>query len=734
MFKEDSPPVYMDPLTLETKDDYYTFGGKLDSQTHTAHPKIDPLTGEYIGFGYEADGLLSKEIFVFSADRHGAVNWSTKVQAPYAGMMHDFVVTQRHIVLYLTNMVSDMDRIKAGGVHFSYDSTAPCYIGVMRRGGDGKDLRWFTGQNLFCTHSMGGWSDGDKVTMVWDGGEGNQFPFFPSLHEPFDPAKSTGLLRRFTIDLSSKSNDRYQVETIYPRGFGRACAAGRPFPHAEVSLRLSQRLRRRRAAGGSSTTRRRPPSLPRCRTTQLSEMTFVPRKKDAPEGDGYLIGLGSSMKEAGRSDLILIDTKDVAAGPGGAGQDAVQMCRPGPRLLGRCERHPGSRPGMSFACWARTSRAVRLLFALAMARPRRSRCRAEGPGTGRRCAAGQARSRRVDGDRADLGRTAFQPAQADQRQERRKARARLVCRHQHRRAGWKATPLVIDGVLYNVQPWNITTAYDAKTGQASCGPTIREVPLKYGRMACCDIVSRGLAAWKGKIYVGTLDGRLIALDAKTGKPVWSKLTVDNSTESYTITGAPRDVRRQGASSAMAAPSWACAAMCRPTTPRPARCCGASSPCPATRPTASRTRPWRWPPRPGTASGGSRAAAARCGTRISLRSRACTCVYVGVGNGSPWAQKFRSPGGGDNLFLASIVALNADTGEYVWHYQTTPGEQWDYTATQQMILADLDDRRQAAQGADAGAEERLLLCTRPQDRRAAQRREHRRRSTGRPAST
>src|SRR5690554_7100374 len=100
VFKEDSPPVYMDPLTLETLDDYYTFGGKLDSETHTAHPKIDPLTGEYFGFGYEAKGLLSKDIVVFSADRNGEVNWQVTVQAPYAGMMHDFVVTQQYVVLY----------------------------------------------------------------------------------------------------------------------------------------------------------------------------------------------------------------------------------------------------------------------------------------------------------------------------------------------------------------------------------------------------------------------------------------------------------------------------------------------------------------------------------------------------------------------------------------------------------------------------------------------------------
>ena len=151
VFKEDSPPVEMDPLTLETVDDYYTFGGKLESLTHTAHPKIDPLTGEYFGFGYEAAGLMSKAVNVFSADKMGTINWSVTAEAPYAGMMHDFAVTQRHVLLYLTNMVSDMDRMRAGGVHFSYDSKTPCYLGVMRRGGDGKDLKWFTGANLFLS-------------------------------------------------------------------------------------------------------------------------------------------------------------------------------------------------------------------------------------------------------------------------------------------------------------------------------------------------------------------------------------------------------------------------------------------------------------------------------------------------------------------------------------------------------------------------------------------------------
>ena len=314
VFKEDSPPVYMDPLTLETLDDYYTFGGKLESQTHTAHPKIDPETGEYFGFGYEAGGLLSKDINVFSATPQGEINWSVTVAAPYAGMMHDFYVTQRHVILYLTNMVADMDRIQAGGVHFSYDGTKPCYLGIMRRGGDGRDLKWFTGANLFCTHVMGGWSDGEKVTVDMDGGEGNQFPFFPSNSGPFDPAASVGRIRRFTVDLSSRTNDRYQVETLFPQVTGVLSRQDDRFhtlPYRYGYLNVTG------PGGGwaiidhtAGTTQ-----LVQVPGYSLSEMTFVPRNKGAPEGDGYLIGLGSSQQEAGRSDLILVDTKAVAEGP-----------------------------------------------------------------------------------------------------------------------------------------------------------------------------------------------------------------------------------------------------------------------------------------------------------------------------------------------------------------------------------------------------------------------------------
>jgi carotenoid cleavage dioxygenase len=158
---------------------------------------------------------------------------------------------------------------------------------------------------------MGGWSDGERITVDWDGGEGNQFPFFPSLHEPFDPAKSTGLIRRFTVDLSSRTNDRFQSETLYPQVNGVLSRQDDRF-HT-----LRYRFGYLNAGGGWAVIDHEQGTVQQASVPdyRLSEMTFVPRRKDAAEGDGYLIGIGASTKEHGRSDLILIDTQAIAAGP-----------------------------------------------------------------------------------------------------------------------------------------------------------------------------------------------------------------------------------------------------------------------------------------------------------------------------------------------------------------------------------------------------------------------------------
>jgi PQQ-dependent dehydrogenase (methanol/ethanol family) len=250
--------------------------------------------------------------------------------------------------------------------------------------------------------------------------------------------------------------------------------------------------------------------------------------------------------------------------------------------------------------------------------------------------------------------------------------------------GIEATPIVVDGVMYTTSAWSLVYALDAATGKLlwSYDP---QVPKEWGVHACCDVVNRGAAVWKGKVYVGTIDGRLVALDAKTGKPVWDVNTIDR-TQPYTITGAPRvvkgkviignggaDMGVRGYVSAYDAETGALVWRFYTVPGHPADVFDSDI-----LKEAAQTWTGEW----WTLGGG--------GTVYDSMAYdpELNLLYIGVGNGSPWNQQLRSPEGGDNLFLASIVALNPDTGAYVWHYQTTPGETWDYTATQHMILADL----------------------------------------------
>jgi quinohemoprotein ethanol dehydrogenase len=252
--------------------------------------------------------------------------------------------------------------------------------------------------------------------------------------------------------------------------------------------------------------------------------------------------------------------------------------------------------------------------------------------------------------------------------------------------GHEATPLVAGGVLYTTLPWSIVVALDAATGRERWRHD-PAVPKAWGRYACCDVVNRGVALYRGKVYVGTLDGRLVALDASTGERVWETLTID-PTKPYTITGAPRAAQGlvfignggaefgvRGYVSAHDAETGALVwrFWTVPGPPGPPREHPALE-------LAART----WPDDSTWESG--------LGGTVwdSLAyDPALELLYVGVGNASPYDRRVRSPGGGDNLFLASILALRAKTGELAWHYQTTPGENWDFTATQHMILADLE---------------------------------------------
>jgi quinohemoprotein ethanol dehydrogenase len=250
--------------------------------------------------------------------------------------------------------------------------------------------------------------------------------------------------------------------------------------------------------------------------------------------------------------------------------------------------------------------------------------------------------------------------------------------------GLEATPIVVDGILYTTGSWSTVYAVDVRTGQLLWKHD-PEVPRQAGRNACCDVVNRGVALYEGRVYAGTLDGRLQALDAATGEVIWSVVTVDQS-KPYTITGAPRVVKGKviiGNGGAELGVRGYVSAY-DPTT-------GALV--------------WRFytvpgdPSQPFESPALAKAAATWTGQWWKMGGGGTVwdslaydpeldLLYVGTGNGSPWSRQARSPQGGDNLYVCSILALRPDTGELVWHYQTTPGDTWDFTSTQHMILAEL----------------------------------------------
>jgi quinohemoprotein ethanol dehydrogenase len=248
----------------------------------------------------------------------------------------------------------------------------------------------------------------------------------------------------------------------------------------------------------------------------------------------------------------------------------------------------------------------------------------------------------------------------------------------------EATPLMHNGVLYFSLPWNVMAAVDARTGQTKWrwDP---EVAHDHIQGLCCGPVNRGMAIYNGRVYAGLLDGRVVALDQETGKPIWS--TQDTVPGGDTIlTSAVRIVKGKvivGSSGAEQAVRGYFSAYDVDTGKRVWRFY--TVPGDPSKPfehpeleMAAKTwngEWWKW------GGGGTVWDAMAYDPDADI-------LYVGTGNGGPWNQNIRSPQGGDNLFLASIIAVKPDTGKMVWYFQEVPGETWDFTATQPMILADL----------------------------------------------
>lgn len=247
----------------------------------------------------------------------------------------------------------------------------------------------------------------------------------------------------------------------------------------------------------------------------------------------------------------------------------------------------------------------------------------------------------------------------------------------------ESTPLVANGVMYMSLAWDVIIAVDARTGKQKWrwDP---EIPREHISQLCCGPVNRGVALYKGKVYAGLLDGTVVALDQETGQIVWR--VKDTFNDDTTLTAAIRIVKGKvivGSAGAEHAVRGYFSAY----DPDDGK------------------RLWRFYTVPGDPSKPfeqpelEMAAKTWTGEWYKMGGGGTVwdgmaydpeadLLYIGTGNGGPWNANLRSPGGGDNLFLASILAVKPDTGKLVWYFQETPGDTWDFTSVQPMILADL----------------------------------------------
>jgi carotenoid cleavage dioxygenase len=335
--KEDSRPVVLDPHTLATLDDSYDFGGQLNSPTFTAHPKIDPVTGDMFGFGYEAKGEATPDIAFYVIGADGKVSSESWFAAPYPSMVHDFGVTREHVVFAISPLVADLELLKKGGPHFTWDSSKDVYVGVFPRpdiGNNGvRDIRWFRAPTCFSSHVMNAYTDrgpGGEILVHFDTPAGDMvvFPFFPSKNgERFDQTRAVPYMERWTFDLSNPG-DAFQRRKLAPfeAEFPRVDDRYLMGKHRHAWASSIHDGATKGITGGSVSGKNFNAlahfDLATGVTTQyyagdgcgIQEPTFIPRPGSSEEGDGYVVALVNHLAEA-RNDLILLDARDFKKGP-----------------------------------------------------------------------------------------------------------------------------------------------------------------------------------------------------------------------------------------------------------------------------------------------------------------------------------------------------------------------------------------------------------------------------------
>lgn len=326
--KEDAQPYAMDLQTLETKE-LYTWNGQMTATTFTAHPKIDPATGELFGYAYAAKGEASDDIAVYAFDKHGKKTWEVWFKSPYPGMIHDCAISENYLILPLIPQVMSLDRIKAGGIIFQWEPSLEQKYIVIPRGGEAKDVRVFSAPNAMPGHVVNAFDDNGKLYLDLPVALDNVFWFFPEAGGKFPPPGSFGTeVTRWCFDMNDKHSkavpsvmsrmaaefphcdDRY-VGRPYKYGFMQASDMSKPYNPERAGPIMGfffNTLLTMDMSTGAATT------WFAGDTSSTQEPVFAPKSATAAEGEGYVLSIVNRRAEH-RSDLVILDAQRMQDGP-----------------------------------------------------------------------------------------------------------------------------------------------------------------------------------------------------------------------------------------------------------------------------------------------------------------------------------------------------------------------------------------------------------------------------------
>jgi carotenoid cleavage dioxygenase len=305
VLKEDSRAWTVDPHTLETLGPW-DFHGKYTATTMSAHPKIDPVTGEMIAYGYQAKGILTTDIAVYTVNSQGKITKEVWLKSPYLGIIHDIAITQKHVLIPVIARTTSLERLKSGEPMWEWNGSLPTMVGVLPRDGDAKDVRWYKGPSRNTLHFLNATDRGGKITMELPTSSGER-----------DPSQ----IRRWTFDLNSK-DDAFEEEVVSSTpGF---------LPRMDDRfLSLDYRYAYLSSRDPNAASEKGPPRMnvlqrldvhngkidqcPMESSQGLQEAMFVPRKNAKDEGDGYVMAIANNY-ESMSSDLVIADAQKLEKG------------------------------------------------------------------------------------------------------------------------------------------------------------------------------------------------------------------------------------------------------------------------------------------------------------------------------------------------------------------------------------------------------------------------------------